>query len=249
MADRVNIPDIVYKYLDLETGIEKVLKEKTIKFSKPSSFNDPFDCYEKLIEPDVQLPKEILENPNIDKNILSENIRKSYYDVLKDNAERNKISCFSKSHKEILMWSHYGEKHAGICIGIEVEKVKNKAGLIEIDYVDSFNVLPYRSSEKYCSENRDALEHLIKVKSSSWKYEEEIRWLIYGERELWSFQDLGEIVIKEVIFGLKVSFEKVKNKIKELQLYGYENVNFYQMKSVPNEFRIEKELINKEDIF
>lgn len=39
----------VYKYINLSDGIEYVLGKNTFKFSNPKEFNDPFDCYEKLI--------------------------------------------------------------------------------------------------------------------------------------------------------------------------------------------------------
>jgi hypothetical protein len=34
----------LYKYLPFSDGSLKILSEGTIKFSKPSEFNDPFDC-------------------------------------------------------------------------------------------------------------------------------------------------------------------------------------------------------------
>ena len=31
-----------------------------------------------------------------------------------------KISCFSEEPDNMLLWSHYGNKHTGICIGFKV---------------------------------------------------------------------------------------------------------------------------------
>ena len=41
--------DIIYKYIDFDTGINNILVCKSLKFTNPNEFNDPFDCDEELI--------------------------------------------------------------------------------------------------------------------------------------------------------------------------------------------------------
>lgn len=33
------------------------------------------------------------------------------------------VSCFSSDFKNLLMWSHYGDEHRGICIGYDLDRV------------------------------------------------------------------------------------------------------------------------------
>jgi hypothetical protein len=46
---------IFYKYVDFKTGLNKIIKEQTLKFSNPEEFNDPFDCHECLLNIDLSL--------------------------------------------------------------------------------------------------------------------------------------------------------------------------------------------------
>lgn len=48
----------IYRYADFNTAIDKILLDKSLKFSHPSIFNDPFDCNEKLLK--VMVTKEEL---------------------------------------------------------------------------------------------------------------------------------------------------------------------------------------------
>jgi hypothetical protein len=120
--------DIVYKYSSYDIGVNNILLNKTLKFSHPSTFNDPFDCNEKLLklgftedglksffnEYKTNLPKEhwemLWEQMN-DMNMVEE-FNKNYRDNFK-------ISCFSARSDEVLMWSHYANKHSGVCIGFD----------------------------------------------------------------------------------------------------------------------------------
>ncbi|MDO6738009.1 DUF2971 domain-containing protein [Wenyingzhuangia sp. 2_MG-2023] len=241
-----NIPVVVYKYLDFETGIEKVLKEGTIKFSTPSSFNDPFDCYEVLIEPISKISREQVDFSMFFPINYEEGdkfLRDTSIEYFKKYKEEIRITSFSECYKNILMWSHYGEKHTGLSIGFSTEL--NKRDFNRVDYKKEIIPKPFDADgdEK---NNLEAINYWLYTKSKDWGYEKEIRFINSDKTEFLTFNPK---IIKEVYFGLKVSSEKIKNKIKELQLYGYEHVKFYQMKEVPNEFRIEKELINTEDIF
>jgi hypothetical protein len=42
-------PERIYKYVSLETAI-KILETNSLKFAKPSTFNDPFDCDVNLLD-------------------------------------------------------------------------------------------------------------------------------------------------------------------------------------------------------
>ena len=42
-------PERIYKYISLETAI-KILENNSLKFSKPSTFNDPFDSDVNLLD-------------------------------------------------------------------------------------------------------------------------------------------------------------------------------------------------------
>lgn len=234
------IPDTLYQFYGFDTGIEKVLKDKTIKFSNPLNFNDPFDCDIRLLDvvkPDLSglFDRLALEDLS-DNSILDESFSSTIY-------SRLRISCFSKVYDEILMWSHYAEKHKGICVGYNVEKIKSNNYFIQVEYDNSFQSKVIYMDKINDIDNILQFNHLLRFKYKKWEYENEIRWLDMREREFVHFDDLG-VKIDEIIFGLRVSEIDIRNKIKELQLYGYNDVKYYQMEKVPNEFKLRKKPID-----
>ncbi|SDF29380.1 DUF2971 domain-containing protein [Bosea robiniae] len=74
------------------------------------------------------------------------------------------IICFSASWQNPVQWSHYADKHRGICLGFDVPKQY----LAEIQYYPTRQVLN-RSTP-------DAIRSLmIRAKYEHWRYEEEWR--------------------------------------------------------------------------
>ena len=49
MEEQLIQPSKIYKYVSLEVA-KIILKDKTLKFSKPSTFNDPYDCDVNLVD-------------------------------------------------------------------------------------------------------------------------------------------------------------------------------------------------------
>lgn len=77
----------LYKYTDIDSFINHVLKRKTLKFSRTPSFNDPF---------------ELSEHFNTSDEFTFES--KCYLDALQ---RYYGILCLTKNPLNLLMWSHY----------------------------------------------------------------------------------------------------------------------------------------------
>ncbi|NOQ26876.1 MAG: DUF2971 domain-containing protein [Bacteroidales bacterium] len=179
---------IIYKYVNNADGL-RILSENTLKFSSPHDFNDPFDCYEELIKFDLtkECVEYFVESGSLilteeDKKLTSvellEKLEKVYdfeNSVLKDIFFNLKselwISCFSKKYNEILMWSHYADKHKGFCIGFNLDGLAETFDFIlsEVNYPEKFTKVDY------CANPKKALEHFVSTKAKNWIYEEEIR--------------------------------------------------------------------------
>jgi len=241
----------IYKYADFDTGIDNILLEKTLKFSHPSIFNDPFDCNEKLLKvvtPKIELQrlfeqvklkvpvefhKELWKNMNDPEKVEEFN---------KSEKDKSLISCFSELNDEVLMWSHYAEKHTGICIGFNFpHSYEDKFILCPIKYVPKLEPL-----DGECSLSRVIL-YWLTTKSERWTYEKEIRAItkstLNTEYEILKYE---EKFIKEVIFGCNVKNEKINEtilKIKNSKL-NIDNIQFKQM-IIDNETFLLKERIIK----
>ena len=141
-----------------------------------------------------------------------------------------KILCLSKSNKNILMWSHYAQKHNGIVLGFDFNKDKaiyKRLQPVKYDKElkitkDFFNRLfKYLINDAINSElpekniiNEDKFaniffKHLLEyffIKNNVWNYEEEYRLVIKNNQE--DFLDFNDNSLKEIIFGIKVTKEE-----------------------------------------
>ena len=103
------------------------------------------------------------------------------------------ISCFSKRYDSILMWSHYGDKHKGVCIEFDRPDkdfldVKYSTKRCKFDLEDTTRrVLGYMLSNEEVDVNDKGLIRCISkpfiVKSLDWQYEEEVRCILSSNSE------------------------------------------------------------------
>ncbi|MBN2349396.1 MAG: DUF2971 domain-containing protein [Bacteroidales bacterium] len=232
-----NIPDIIYKYCDYETGI-KIIEDKTLKFSNPNKFNDPFDCYEELIDKsftekerwnfiqkrfsNLSRPerrrknKEFRNDPNRLNNALE--------NALKDLRDHVYLCCFSKIKNNILMWSHYANYHTGFCFGFNFKQFEDNFYFHEVKYKP--NIEPIR----YFKDNDVSILNWVFTKAEDWKYEKEIRAVYRGKcLELVPF-NINQL--REVYFGCMMNINKRKDAINKLENNGFvETIKFNMIKS------------------
>lgn len=237
---------IIYKYLSLKDAL-RVILNKTLKFSNPREFNDPFDCYKELLKFDVtdkfvteQINKGILTLDDKEKRLsntqLFLHLEKNVYNfknhdvntVFEEVLANIWISCFSETYKENLMWSHYGDQHKGVCIGF------NFNGLVRtFDFIPS-KVKYTLEFEKanYCGNAVEALDSLINTKFENWSYEKEIR-LRTNKEKAPSLNSKGIIPIhpasiSTIILGsqCQVNSKFIKAKLESL---GYKNIELIEL--------------------
>lgn len=238
---------IIYKYSSFDIAVNNILSEKTLKFVNPSTFNDPFDCNEHIIKIDIDdefIPQIIREsNPKIteefERTILSKlKLPETWVESFTTRKEGYKVSCFSKKCDNVLMWSHYAEKHKGICIGFDFpHKVNDKFILSNVKYLNQITPICGKATfEK-------VMLYWLTTKSSAWHYEDEVRGLLVdkGNEKLVSFD---KKYIKEVIFGCNVNNQKIDEAIKKLEKTNLDinSISFKRAVIDKNSFRLE--LIN-----
>lgn len=224
---RVLNTDIIYKYSDFDTAIDKILIGSTVRFRNPDEFNDPFDCHERLLK--INHKKEIVKEAlNTTKlNLTREQKRKfereilekaNYAPLIKKERSRSKLSCFSAVSDEVLMWSHYADKHRGICIGFDFpHKYGEKFILCPVKYLD--RIIPFDGT----SDVVRTILYWITTKSKRWEYEDEIR-AITNAKTNESFEDITyeRKYVKEIRFGCKVSKERISDALKNLKRNGFD---------------------------
>ena len=135
------------------------------------------------------------------------------------------VTCFAKRPDNILMWSHYANKHIGFCVEYDFTKLKSieaKSMLFPVIYSKKRAMLPMQLFDFSDVKNVKLVENelpipeiveALLVKSEIWKYEEE--WRIICFLKNLTEQKLFEDMISKVYIGANIT-EKDEKLIREL---------------------------------
>lgn len=228
--------------------IDDELKKNNYNLNLFSS-NDSISQLEKIAK---------MQNLDFDFSELNENIQSEkdrMFSLLK-NTLSNKIrmTCFTNKNNNILMWSHYANKHNGICVKYDLKDCKELLySTFPVVYSTkrpsiSKNELLISSSETKVNEDK-LLLLLVKsllTKSDEWKYEEEWRSIIPTENLI--LDNLNHKCIKAIYFGVKVECYKIYEIIGELKKsIDIKNIKFFKMNMDDSTYSInEEEIIIKQ---
>lgn len=139
-----------------------------------------------------------------------------YIPAMKKFLSQLTVSCFSASGWDNqLMWSHYANSYAGICIEYDFSQIRDFSGFIyPIAYSDQRSTLTLSElgigfvnrDGKIEIDNQEAnilavIKHML-VKNRCWEYENEWRIINIGEPDTPRFVDLP--YVKSITFGLKM---------------------------------------------
>ena len=190
----------VYKFTKAQHGISN-LKDKHLKLSTIDELNDPFD----LCPIDTTDPR----------------IAQAVGALAVHFRETSAILCFSRNWDNILLWSHYGDCHAGICLGFDIPDADG-GDSYDTDVLYQPNVLKVRRLEDV---NLDLTNRLLRTKHESWSYEQEVRMFVglndppdaHGLRWI----DFGpKVELKEVIIGAQCTPKDSDDVVEALKPYG-----------------------------
>lgn len=186
---------MLYKYYSYDEHSLAMLVNKELWASHPSRFNDPFDSA---------------------FSVANEHL--AHY------MQQKAICCFSGDHKNILMWSHYSDKHTGFCVGFNKKKLKQTGLLAEVTYEANFPVLNMENLNTKESDNVRPKERvkLFATKYTDWEYENEFRLIFEHDPEKFLNDRVdGKLVkipddfIEVVYFGCKMPLEN-QNTIRKI---------------------------------
>jgi hypothetical protein len=167
------VPDaVLYKYLDVD-GAKAMLSNFNIQFTNATKLNDPFDCHPGLIDCSVlESARQMYNWGDIETQELLGKMREQFF-----------MCCLSKEFNSILMWSYYN-KHEGICIGVDAEKVEASIRhqwpeeRQELFFTPCFEVEYCRFIEKpdiIKLYQQGMILNWAKIKAPEWQHEREVR--------------------------------------------------------------------------
>lgn len=183
-------------YFTKKTHALSNLENSRLKISRLDELNDPFELMGLALK--------------------SKAARRQFAGFKRQMNDSYGLLCFSRKWHSPVMWAHYGDRHRGICLGVDVPfKLLRK-----VDYsADMFNIA-LRESDSGQDLNEDSMQKLLFTKFEDWAYEDEYR--IYARLEKLDtasnlyFRDFdNDIVLKEVIVGpmCDTTYHDVRSKL------------------------------------
>ena len=185
--------DCLYHWQEYRSDrLEPILRNNAIYLSRPSDFNDPWDCRPffntdllndpvdmqkhidwavricrqdgQMSETDIERMREALN----DRDLLEEKIRQATIETQQAVLERYRVYCLCSNVQNSLMWAHYADSHRGVCLEFNVRN-EVICGALEVQYS-----LGFPMTSQYSDEPAENLLPLL-AKSKVWAYEEEWR--------------------------------------------------------------------------
>lgn len=186
------IPRKIYKYSGLNKYSLKNLTESQLSLSLPILFNDPYDTFFEMEPEKSALEKLLAKHPNASQTerkqqALHDQEQNQQHDeeqeVLKPTfQERLYVDSFTLDQNNALMWPHYGDTNAGICVEYATSKWEYKNSLYPVIYTDHPVAVRYSKTRLYNTHDTKHLDYLIEsiCKNNKWFYEQEWRSVIHA---------------------------------------------------------------------
>lgn len=155
-----------------------------LKVARFCDLNDPFEL----------LAMNLRDKPN---RTAARNFKASY-------DGHTGLLCFSTNWINPVLWSHYGEKHRGVCLGFNLPKDRDKVQ--EVKYVDKRLRASLDNNHSPWELTKKQQDLFLCTKFRHWEYESEHRVFVrladtIAEEKLhfWPFGD--DLRLQEVILG------------------------------------------------
>ncbi|OCC22819.1 hypothetical protein MB02_14740 [Croceicoccus estronivorus] len=169
----------VYHFLDRKYGLENI-NQRRLKIATLDDLNGPFEMFALS-----------LRDPEL---------RQAFQAMKSQMSQLAGMLCFSRSWRNPVQWSHYAERHHGMCLGFDVPDDL----LTRVAY--SRKRLPIDRALLEGPDAKALMRTVASTKFSHWRYENEVRLFVAledrdAETGLW-FRDFdADLALKEVIVG------------------------------------------------
>lgn len=221
--------------------LRDIIVESRLWLSSPRDFNDPFDMTARvIIEGETKELRQRFKQLITDKSGKSWKERRALLDqfmarpryewqeALKrshsQHHEQTGVFAFAGDPRSILMWSHYGDQHAGICLQFEVARdPKTMLDAVPVHYVKDYPVF------NWAKESGEQIRESLTHKFEAWAYEGE--WRIVWPGGARSYLPFNPAALVGLIFGYRTgdaAVRIVKTMLDERKARGLPDVRIYR---------------------
>lgn len=172
---------LVYNLSDAHHALLNISLRR-LKVSRAKDLNDPFELLHFDLR-DKRIRKLLQEEKDRINNELG-------------------VLCFSKSWSNPVLWSHYSDKHRGICLGFDVPDQL----LVPINYVSKMSRIPLRAGMPRAELSLVLNDQFFRTKFEDWRYENEVRAFVgldhsTVEDGLYFSDFSAQLTLKEIVLG------------------------------------------------
>jgi len=212
-------PRFLYKFRPIDDHTKRVFSHNELHITAPIELNDPFECQADITVGAVSAD---------DRRVVLERVRVLHPELTPDQAtafanriirepadsgaakEMRELAqarfraeagilSLTERNDDILMWSHYADKHQGICVQFEVD--------VDSDLLAQARRVVYQESlpcvELFRSSPPEMVQAALLTKASHWSYEREWRVIVPGTGTC--NRTFAEEALSGVILGAQVS--------------------------------------------
>jgi hypothetical protein len=255
----MNHPEItmLWRYTTTER-CEEILNSNSIYFPKAIRFNDPFDCaieYDSTMQPEEYVEavfrrsRKAGDNWASIKKLLDADLQPdgSLTDkkkqVIAETAAEFKTSnanlgvlSLTEDPLSILMWSHYGASHRGVCIGFSRE-IGTTLAMDDVTHrVEYSDIYPEARLADMMAGSSLLSRKVLLTKARQWAYEREWRLMANKGDE----QKALPAPIVRVLLGCEILDDARKKLVQQARL---KKIQIFQVKKVPLRFELDMVLI------
>jgi hypothetical protein len=248
----------LYRYVsaqgdEKQRWIEDVFLRHKLYFSSRTSFNDPFDCIvPSLLGTQGTLLKRFVEE-RISKlfahasaaeqiRMMSKGLSADFLEGLRKDLQTDVdgagILCLSKVRDDILMWSHYADKHNGLCL--EFDGSANCLFFGEAQPVQYSEYTPLPLDD----DSGKQIERIVLTKATHWSYEQEYR--IVRPNQAGTLMEFPAALLTGVIFGYGMP-DELRQKIRSWAAAGNSRVAFFEALPKVGQFGLDVVLLPSSD--
>jgi len=237
----------LYRYFPLSEYSLRSLETRAFWFSRPCNFNDPFDCALTLVDDAIRESVHhalhaLAQRGTLDVDALPtdawevrpEDIAayKRYQEQMLGVTDEIGLMCLSEVNDDLLMWSHYADRHQGFCLGFE-RSPGNIVGrqAAPVVYQRAYPRLSLIDFDR--TTNPNSANVLWLTKSDHWAYEREWRLMALKGDRSYSI----DASICSIIFGLRMN-DTARAAVRAA-LVGLKTVQWYEAFKSPTAFALE----------
>lgn len=259
-----NIRPFFYKFTTLDPRRDEsvdhtrdVIVRSRLYLSAPGDFNDPFDAKAELIVRGTKgavearlrrlVQTHLAHASKAERKARLKTFKAKTHEelcVLAQNAfddGRNKLGvyCLAGDPLNILMWSHYGLQHVGLCFQFDTARdPRTFARSLTVEYGDTYPIINWLEGFE-----REIVRAML-TKHENWKYEKESRIIV--EDGVHSYVDFKPYALRSIFLGCKIT-EPIESCLRglllERQAAGLPATNLYQAYQHENRYKLVLEKI------